>query len=57
VAVDAFLHEQIAFLDIAVIIKEVLDRHVPNALDHIDDALRADLWGRQEARRMVAQKS
>ena len=57
VAVDAFLHEQIAFLDIASIINEVLDRHVPTALDHIDDALRADLWGRQEARRMVAQKS
>jgi 1-deoxy-D-xylulose-5-phosphate reductoisomerase len=57
VAVDAFLHEQIAFLDIATIINEVLDRHVPTALDHIDDALRADLWGRQEARRMIAQKS
>jgi 1-deoxy-D-xylulose-5-phosphate reductoisomerase len=57
VAVDAFLQEQIAFLDIAVIINGVLDRHVPAALDHIDDALRADLWGRQEARRMITQKS
>ena len=57
VAVDAFLHEQIAFLDIATIINAVLNRHVPTALDHIDDALRADLWGRQEARRMIAQKS
>jgi 1-deoxy-D-xylulose-5-phosphate reductoisomerase len=57
VAVDAFLHERIAFLDIAVIINGVLDRYVPAALDHIDDALRADLWGRQEARRILAQKS
>ncbi len=57
VAVDAFLHEQIAFLDIAAIINGVLDLYVPAALDYIDDALRADLWGRQEARRMVAQKS
>ena len=57
VAVDAFLQEQIKFLDIAAIIRMVLDSHAPAALDHIDDALRADLWGRQEARRIVAQKS
>ncbi len=56
VAVEAFLREQIGFLDIATIIHRVLDSHVPAALDHIDDALRADLWGRQEARRIVAQK-
>lgn len=57
IAVDAFLREQISFLDIADIIHKVLDSHVPAALDHIDDALRADLWGRQEARRILAQKS
>jgi 1-deoxy-D-xylulose-5-phosphate reductoisomerase len=56
VAVDAFLQEQIEFLDIATIIRTVLDSHVPTALEHIDDALRADLWGRQEARRTIAQK-
>ncbi len=56
VAVEAFLQEKIEFLDIAAIIRTVLDRHVPAALEHIDDALRADLWGRQEARRIIAQK-
>ncbi len=57
VAVDAFLREQIDFLDIADIISGVLDSHVPAPLDHIDDALRADLWSRQEARHILAQKS
>lgn len=56
VAVEAFLLEQIAFLDIAAIIRTVLDSYAPAALEHIDDALRADLWGRQEARRIVSQK-
>jgi 1-deoxy-D-xylulose-5-phosphate reductoisomerase len=57
IAVDAFLREQISFLDIAETIRRVLDSHVPTALEHIDDALRADIWGRQEARRILAQKS
>ncbi len=57
IAVDAFLREQIGFLDIADTIGRVLDSHVPTALEHIDDALRADIWGRQEARRILAQKS
>ncbi|MEZ4485896.1 MAG: 1-deoxy-D-xylulose-5-phosphate reductoisomerase [Syntrophotaleaceae bacterium] len=56
VAVEAFLQEQIGFLDIASILHNVLDRHVPAPLEHIDDALRADLWGRQEARRTIAQQ-
>ncbi len=55
VVVEAFLQQQIGFLDIATILRTVLDCHVPATLDHIDDALRADLWGRQEARRIVAQ--
>lgn len=57
IAVEAFLLEQIEFLDIADIINRVLDSHIPTNLDHIDVALRADLWGRQEARRILAQKS
>ncbi|APG27242.1 1-deoxy-D-xylulose-5-phosphate reductoisomerase [Syntrophotalea acetylenivorans] len=57
IAVDAFLREQIGFLDIADTIGRVLDSHVPNALEHIDDALRADIWGRQQARLILAQKS
>jgi 1-deoxy-D-xylulose-5-phosphate reductoisomerase len=53
VAVDAFLHEQIAFLDIATVIRTTLKGHEVRPLEQIDEVLRADLWGRKEARRLI----
>ncbi|MEZ4600475.1 MAG: 1-deoxy-D-xylulose-5-phosphate reductoisomerase [Syntrophotaleaceae bacterium] len=53
IAVEAFLEDQIGFLDIAQVLLKVLERHNPRKLEHIDDALRADLWGREEARRVI----
>ncbi len=54
VIVEAFLQQQIGFLDIAATLQAVLDRHDCAPLEQIDDALRADLWGRQQARRVLA---
>jgi 1-deoxy-D-xylulose-5-phosphate reductoisomerase len=53
VAVEAFLSARIGFLDISAVIKRVLDRHSPVELEHIDTALRADRWGREEARLVI----
>ncbi len=53
-AVDAFLGGRIAFLDIPAIIHATLDRHHGSEVTHIDEVLRADLWGRGEARRIIA---
>jgi 1-deoxy-D-xylulose-5-phosphate reductoisomerase len=56
VAVEAFLSGRIGFLDIAAVIRRVLDRHSPLKLEHIDTALRADRWGRQEARLVIGER-
>jgi 1-deoxy-D-xylulose-5-phosphate reductoisomerase len=56
VAVEAFLLGRIGFLDIAAVIRRVLDRHSPLELEHIDTALRADRWGRQEARLVIGER-
>jgi 1-deoxy-D-xylulose-5-phosphate reductoisomerase len=56
IAVEAFLTGRISFLDIAEVLQKVLDRHTPQTLNHIDVALRADLWGREEARRVIGEK-
>jgi 1-deoxy-D-xylulose-5-phosphate reductoisomerase len=53
VAVEAFLNEEIGFLDIPAIIRATLDAHPVQALSHIDKVLKADLWGRREARRLI----
>jgi 1-deoxy-D-xylulose-5-phosphate reductoisomerase len=53
VAVEAFLAGKISFLAIAEIIRKVLDEHQPSPLEHIDEVLRADRWGRVAARRII----
>ncbi|ABA89156.1 1-deoxy-D-xylulose-5-phosphate reductoisomerase [Syntrophotalea carbinolica DSM 2380] len=53
IAVDAFLNEEIAFLDIARVIRAALQGLEVKPLEHIDQVLRADLWGRKEARRFI----
>lgn len=54
VAVQAFLEEKIAFLDIATIIRQILDRHSPQIPSHIEDILHADRTARAEALRLIA---
>ncbi len=56
IAVEAFLSGRIGFLDIAAVIRRVLDRHSPLELEHIDTALRADRWGREEARLVISEQ-
>jgi 1-deoxy-D-xylulose-5-phosphate reductoisomerase len=53
-AVDAFLAGRIAFLEIPAIIHATLDRHHGSEVTHIDEVLRADLWARGEARRLIS---
>ncbi len=47
VAVDAFLHEQIGFLDIAAVIEEVLAKHDGMAVTSLDVVRVADAWAHQ----------
>lgn len=53
VAVEAFLAGQIGFLDIAATLRATLEACRPGPLNHIDDVLRADRWGRSYARRLI----
>lgn len=53
IAVEAFLAEKIAFLDIPVLIQQVLDRHTPQIPVYLDDILHADRFARAEARRLI----
>jgi len=54
VAVEAFLDGRIPFMAIADLIQRVLALHQPQELAHLDVVLKADVWGREEARRQVA---
>ena len=53
VAVRYFLGEQIRYGDIARVIRSTMDAHVPTAVRTVEDALKADLWARQEAERTI----
>jgi 1-deoxy-D-xylulose-5-phosphate reductoisomerase len=53
VAVDAFLNGKIPFLEIPAVIRAALERHHPQPLKHIEEALRADRWGRETARLII----
>jgi 1-deoxy-D-xylulose-5-phosphate reductoisomerase len=54
VAVEAFLDQGIEFLDIAVVVEEVLEA-VPDlgAMDNMQAIENADRWARQEAEKAV----
>jgi 1-deoxy-D-xylulose-5-phosphate reductoisomerase len=54
VAVEAFLHNRLSFLGIPKVIEEVMSRHTRENLATIERVLQADLWGRQEARNLIA---
>ena len=49
IAVQAFLNNEIAFLDISRIIHETMNAYSPKPLLSIEDALEADRWSREKA--------
>jgi 1-deoxy-D-xylulose-5-phosphate reductoisomerase len=53
VAVEAFLQGEITFLAIPAVIRATLECHRTEPLNHLDEAIRADRWGRSEARRII----
>ncbi len=53
VAVKHFLAERIGYNDIARVIRETMEMHTPVPVRTVEDALKADLWARQEAERIV----
>jgi 1-deoxy-D-xylulose-5-phosphate reductoisomerase len=53
VAVGCFLQEKIGYSDIAPVIKTVMDAHAPFSIKTVEDALKADLWARQEAEKVI----
>lgn len=55
VAVDAFLREQIGFIQIPEVIAAVMEQHQPVSGPGITDILDADLWSRQIAHQWVAE--
>jgi 1-deoxy-D-xylulose-5-phosphate reductoisomerase len=54
VAVKYFLEEKIGYTDIARVIRKTMDAHTPSPVKTVEDALRADLWARQEADKIIA---
>jgi len=56
VAVACFLAEKIGFLDIPRVLKSVMDAHAPVSLTTVDDALKADLWARREAEKVIGSR-
>ena len=55
VAVAAFLQEKIGFLQIPEIITRVMNSHEAIAITELDQVLRADSWGREQAARLIAE--
>jgi 1-deoxy-D-xylulose-5-phosphate reductoisomerase len=53
VGVKHFLEEKIGYNDIARVIKTTMDAHTPSRVKSIEDALKADLWARQEAEKII----
>jgi len=54
VAVRHFLDEKIGYGDIARVIRATMDVHTSSPVRTVEDALKADLWARQEAERVIA---
>jgi len=53
IAVKYLLEEKIGYSDIAPVIRETMDAHSVSALKTVEDALKADLWARQEAEKII----
>ncbi len=57
VAVKYFLDEKIGYGDIEGVIKTAMLAHTPSPIHTVDDALKADLWSRQEAERVIQSRT
>lgn len=55
-AVAAFLEERVRFVDIPVMIEQVMRRHTPQPHPSFADVLAADRWARQEAHEQIITK-
>ncbi len=53
VAVRYFLEEKIGYNDVARVIKATMEAHTPSLIKTVEDALKADLWARQEAEKNI----
>jgi 1-deoxy-D-xylulose-5-phosphate reductoisomerase len=56
VAVRYFLEERIGYNDIARVIQVTMEAHKPSPLKTVEEAIKADLWARQEAEKVIAPK-
>ncbi len=56
VAVKYFLEEKIGYADIARVIRTTMDVHTPMNIKTVEDALKADLWARQEAEKIIGSR-
>ncbi|TNF47986.1 MAG: 1-deoxy-D-xylulose-5-phosphate reductoisomerase [Deltaproteobacteria bacterium] len=54
-AVDAFLHEKVGFLDIPRIIGSVVEKHSSRAASSLEQILAADAWARQKAHDVICE--
>ena len=57
VAVQAYLEDQMSFLDISRVIAETLEHHTPIAHPTLDEILAVDAWSRQTAQELIHQWS
>ncbi|HUI46845.1 MAG TPA: 1-deoxy-D-xylulose-5-phosphate reductoisomerase [Nitrospirota bacterium] len=57
VAVKYFLDEKIGYGDIAGVIKAAMVAHTPSPINTVEDALKADLWARQEAQTIIERRT
>jgi 1-deoxy-D-xylulose-5-phosphate reductoisomerase len=53
VAVDAFLRERVGFSAITEMIARTMDAHAPRPLKELEDAVAADRWAREHARKIA----
>ena len=53
VAVDAFLCDRLSFVAIPKVIERVMEQHQGGELTTVEQALQADLWGRQQAEELI----
>jgi len=56
VAVGHFLEERIGYGDIPTVIGRTMEAHAPHPLRTVEEALKADLWGRQEAEKIIGSR-
>jgi 1-deoxy-D-xylulose-5-phosphate reductoisomerase len=49
-AVEAYLARRIGFMEIATVIRQTLDEHLPQSAPGLDELLAADSWARERAR-------